>query len=267
LKYIAIKQDAGRDSGAISPFSARTRMLVLLFATALLASAAHAFVVPPLLDFGHPAFLLSDEAAAALSPVVFAGRKKFYFYFLAGSGAAGIGVANLPNVFQEANVARAAAGTGPTQGGTALDCGPLPKLYYSTEILEADVAEAIQKAPTADFISKRSTGTSYLATRGYIVKDDFVKELIAKKCNPLASYALFDAMSSGKGFAVSPVVYESKLTGYRDNASSGGGVVSSFGSDLNGFLAVKVGAFFGLVFALFVDVALVANAGIAGFGS
>jgi len=212
-------------------------------------------------DFAHHSFLLSDEA---LSPAVEAARQKFWFYFFAGSGAGGIGAANLPNFFRDRNEALAVVEIGPTKGGDELQCGSLPKVYYSTEILEADLADAVQKAPTADFISSRSENTNYLASKGYILKDDFVKEMTAKKCNPLASFVLFDAISSGKGLAVSPIVYEEKLVAYREG-SSANQVVSSFGKDLNGFLAVKIGGFLGLVFCLIVDVAFVANAGIAGF--
>jgi len=156
------------------------------------------------------------------------------------------------------------AGTGSTRGGAALDAGPLVGIYYDNEISSEDVADAIQKAPTAEFISGRSESLNYMASKGYIVQGDFIKEMDAKKCNPLASYAIYDAISSGKGGVVSPKDYEDKLSAYREG-SSAGDVASLFLGDLNKFLAVKVIAFFGLVTCLLVDFGLIAKTGIEGF--
>lgn len=169
-------------------------------------------------------------------------------------------------MFREADVARATAGTGSTLGGSALDVGPLVGIYYDNEVSQADVATVIQQAPTADFISSRSTSLNYMASKGYIEKRDFIKEMEAKKCNPLASYVVYDAISAGKGDVVSPVDYENKLAGYREGGSTTD-VAANFVGDLNGFLAVKVGAFFGLVFCLFIDVCFVGNAYIQGWMS
>jgi len=147
-----------------------------------------------------------------------------------------------------------------------LDAGPFVRLYYyDSEISAYDLSEAIGRAPAAEYISGRSTSKNFMASRGYIERSDFVKEMDAKKCDPLASYVLFDAISSGKGGVVSPVVYDNKLRTYRDGSSAPGVVASSFAGDLNGFLAVKLGAFVGLVICLLVDFGLVAKNGIQGF--
>lgn len=215
----------------------------------------------------------SDESSSSaattvlLSPAVEAARQKFWFYFFAGSGAGGIGAAQLPSMFREASVARAAAGKGSTRGGSALNVGPFVGLYYGSDISLDDVTNVIRQAPTADYISSRSESLNYMASKGYIVKGDFIKEMEAKKCNPLASHVVYDAISSGKGGVVSPIVYMNKLTSYREEGGSAGEqkIANSFVGDLNGFLAVKVGAFFGLVFCLLVDLGFIANAGIQGF--
>ena len=47
-----------------------------------------------------------------------------------------------------------------------------------------------------------------MASKGYIEVRDFIKEMGEKNCNPLASYVVFDAISSGKGGVVSPIVYD-----------------------------------------------------------
>ena len=210
--------------------------------------------------FELPTHLLSD-----LSPEVEGARAKFWFYFFAGSGAGGIGLAQLPSMFNEAAAARETASIGsPTKGGEALNAGPLVSLYYDNDISVADVSDAISKAPTADFISSNSQSVNFMASKGYIDKNDFIREMSNKGCNALASYSVFDAISSGKGGIVSPVVYDQRLENYRQGSGEGE-VASSFVTDLNGFLAVKVGAFVGLVFCLLVDFGLVAKAGIEGF--
>ena len=158
------------------------------------------------------------------------------------------------------------AGTGPTKEGPALNAGPLLGIYYNTEIYLNDVVDAIQKAPSAEFISGRSQSVNYMASKGYIERRDFIKEMEAKKCNPLASYVLYDAISSGKGDVVSPVVFDEKLAAYRQGSGSDG-LSDLFVGDLNGFLAVKVGAFLGLLFCLLVDFGFIAKAGIEGFFS
>ena len=210
--------------------------------------------------------LLGDDlsSSSATTAAVDAARQKFWFYFFAGSGAGGIGLSQVPAVFRDAAAARSVAGAGPTRGGAPLNAGPLLGIYYDEEISSMDVGEAIEKAPSAEFISSRSRSQNYLAGRGYIDRWDFVREMEGKGCNPLASYALFDAISSGKGDVVSPVVYDEKLAVYR-KGGDGGGVAASFVGDLNGFLAVKVGAFAALVFCLLIDLGLIVKAGIEGF--
>lgn len=243
---------------------------------ALLSTPVQAFVSPNssrlttpshhfahILDFvdGATTTILSDDVV--LSPAVEAARQKFWFYFFAGSGAGGIGIAQLPAIFRDAAGARGVAGIGPTKGGASLDAGPLLGVYYDTDIALDDVVDAIAKAPTAEFISSRSKSINYMASKGYIERRDFIKEMEAKNCNPLATYVLYDAISSGKGDVVSPVVYDDKLASYRQGAA--GGIADLFIGDLNRFLAVKVGAFLGLVFCLLVDFGFIAKAGIEGF--
>ena len=217
-----------------------------------------------------------------LSPLAEEARGKFWFYFLAGSGAGGIGATQLPNLFRDIALAREAAvrgvgsssnkksssrGSGSTTS-TKLNAGPFVKLYYNSEIDTYELSNAIKSAPTAADISKRSTNTNFMASRGYIVQSDFIKEMEGKKFNPLASYIIFDAISAGKGGVVSPVVYDEKLATYRKEIAvggAGGSSASVFVGDLNSFLVVKLGAFLGLVFCLLVDFGLVAKNGIQGF--
>ena len=205
----------------------------------------------------------TDDTVTAAEAAAAAARGKFYFYFSAGSGAGGIGIAQLPNVFRDANEARATIGTGASKGGPELT-GPLIQAYYGSGVSEADLSDVIEKAPSAEFISKRSTSDSYLAKRGYIFKGDFVGQLAAKKCNPFATYVVFDAICGGKGVGVSPVVYDERLASYREGSSSKG-VVARLAGDLNGFVTVKAAGFLGLAFCLLVDVGFVAKTYSEGF--
>jgi hypothetical protein len=246
----------------------------------------------PLVSLGATTTIIVDNV---ISPLAEEARGKFWFYFLAGSGAGGIGATQLPNLFRDVASARdAAARAGSiisstssnnkklssrrgssgstTNTKTKLNAGPFVKLYYNSEIDTTDLSNAIQSAPSAKDITKRSTNTNFMASRGYIVQSDYVKEMESKKCNPLASYVIFDAISGGKGGVVSPVVYDEKLASYRKEIAAGGGggvdggsSASVFVGELNSFLVVKFGAFLGLVFCLLVDFGLVAKNGIQGF--
>jgi hypothetical protein len=231
------------------------------FAPSRLSSLSQTKGTKSAIYYEFPTHLLSD-----LSPEVEGARAKFWFYFFAGSGAGGIGLAQLPSMFNEAAAARESASTGsPSKGGQALNAGPLVSLYYDNQISLSDVSDVIQKAPTAEFISSNSQSVNFMASKGYIDKNDFIREMKNKGCNALATYSVFDAISSGKGGIVSPVVYDERIAKYRQGSGGGEVMASSFVTDLNAFLAVKVGAFIGLVFCLLVDFGLVAKAGIEGF--
>ncbi|KAL3816904.1 hypothetical protein ACHAXA_006980 [Cyclostephanos tholiformis] len=222
-----------------------------------------------------------DDASSSLSPLVEGARAKFWFYFLAGSGAGGIGAAQLPSIFRDVDEARDAAsrgrggkggggGGGGREGGggsaETLDAGPFVKFYYDSEISVEDLMDAIGRAPSSEYISRMSTSRNYMASRGYIERGDYARGMNDVGCDPLASYVLFDAISGGKGGVVSPIVYEGRLKAYREAMAGDGGIADGrFAADLNGFLAVKLGAFVGLVFCLLVDIGLVAKNGIQGF--
>ncbi len=232
-----------------------------------------------------------DDGASspALSPLVEEARGKFWFYFLAGSGAGGIGAAQLPSVFRDANEARAAASassaaaaaaSATTRGGggrrgrggtsstttttTTLDAGPFVKFYYDANVRVESLIDAVEKAPKSSYIRDNSRSKNYMSTKGYIERSDYVRVMNEKGCDALASYALFDAISAGKGGVISPIVYDERLETYAGMIRDGT-FARSFATDLNGFLGVKLGAFVGLVFCLLVDFGFVAKNGIQGF--
>ena len=120
---------------------------------------------------------------------------EFYFFFFAGSGAGGIGLAQIPRIYSELSSIRALAGEGPSEGGEPVNVG-LSSVFYPT-MFRKDIEKAIAKVPSSAKISAEGTSTTYLASKGYIDISDFTASLAKSGCNPLASNALFEALSGG----------------------------------------------------------------------
>eukprot|EP00563_Minutocellus_polymorphus_P018780 CAMPEP_0197716516 /NCGR_PEP_ID=MMETSP1434-20131217/1385_1 /TAXON_ID=265543 /ORGANISM="Minutocellus polymorphus, Strain CCMP3303" /LENGTH=257 /DNA_ID=CAMNT_0043300891 /DNA_START=20 /DNA_END=793 /DNA_ORIENTATION=+ len=186
-------------------------------------------------------------------------RGEFYFFFFAGSGAGGIGLAQIPRIYSEAKSVRALAGEGPSEGGEPVNVG-LSSVFYPT-MYRKDIEKAIAKVPPSAKISAQGTSTSYLASKGYIDQSDFVMSLKQNKCNPLASNALFEALSGGSGSVVSPDVLEENLAKYRSESDP----VATFVSDLQSASLTKLGAYGGLAFLLFIVFALIIESGVSAF--
>ena len=184
-------------------------------------------------------------------------RGEFYFFFFAGSGAGGIGLAQIPRIYGELKGIRDLAGEGPSEGGEVVNAG-ISAIFYPT-MYRRDVEKVIAKVPSTATISAQGTSTSYLASKGYIDQMDFVASL--KQCNPLASYALFEALSGGSGSVVSPDVLEENLAKYRSASDP----VAAFASDLQSASLTKLGAYGGLGFLLFIVFALIIESGISAF--
>jgi len=185
-------------------------------------------------------------------------RGEFYFYFAAGSGAGGIGLAQVPKFFQWITDNRSLDGVGPTAGGTTLETG-LASVVYPT-LYEKDVSQIIQKMPTAERIVSRGTSQGYMASKGYIVREDF--NLALKGCNPLAISATYDALTRGSGDALSPVRFQEAMDQYRAADNKGTNVLVQ---DLQAAALTKGSAFVALSFLLFILFFAIGNAGIRGF--
>ena len=216
-------------------------------------------VIPP--ELAHDASFL-DSSSQVLSRLTQemdkeTARGEFYFFFFAGSGAGGIGLAQIPRIYGELKGIRDLAGEGPSEGGEPVNAG-LSSIFYPT-MYRKDVEKVIAKVPSTATISAQGTSTSYLASKGYIDQSDFVASL--KQCNPLASYALFEALSGGSGSVVSPDVLEENLAKYRSASDP----VAAFVSDLQSASLTKLGAYGGLGFLLFIVFALIIESGISAF--
>jgi len=188
-----------------------------------------------------------------------AAQGEFYFFFFAGSGAGGIGLAQIPRIYSELSSIRALAGEGPSEGGEPVNAG-LSSVFYPT-MFRKDIEKAIAKIPSSAKISAQGTSTTYLASKGYIDITDFVASLAKSGCNPLASNALFEALSGGGGSCCSPDVLDEKLAKYRSANDS----VAAFVSDLQSASLTKLSAYGGLAFLLFLIFALIIESGTTAF--
>eukprot|EP00521_Asterionellopsis_glacialis_P019597 CAMPEP_0195319906 /NCGR_PEP_ID=MMETSP0708-20121125/5782_1 /TAXON_ID=33640 /ORGANISM="Asterionellopsis glacialis, Strain CCMP134" /LENGTH=250 /DNA_ID=CAMNT_0040386205 /DNA_START=100 /DNA_END=852 /DNA_ORIENTATION=- len=186
-------------------------------------------------------------------------KGEFFFFLGAGSGAGGIGLSQVPRIYKELSEIRALEGEGPSEGGKVID-GGLASLLYPT-IYEADLAKVLKNVPSCEQISKQGTNTSYLASKGYIAREDFIGALKSKKCNPLAACALFDAISGGSSAIISPILIDEKLTGYRSATNPAAAVTG----DLQACTTVKLSAYAGLAFLLSIVFGLIISNGIDAF--
>ena len=253
----------------------RSAATALFLAVALVApQTIHAFTAPKSIAWMRPSSSLNvippelhdasfvDSSSQMLSRLTQeldkeTAKGEFYFFFFAGSGAGGIGLAQIPRIYGELKGIRDLAGEGPSEGGEVVNAG-ISAIFYPT-MYRKDVEKVIAKVPPTAAISAQGTSTSYLASKGYIDQMDFVASL--KQCNPLASYALFEALSGGSGSVVSPDVLEENLAKYRLASDP----VAAFASDLQSASLTKLGAYGGLGFLLFIVFALIIESGISAF--
>ena len=191
-------------------------------------------------------------------------RAQFLFYFFAGSGAGGIGLTQIPKLFQEIQELKDLSLVGPSQGGEALNVGPLVSIFYSPPLYEKDVVKVISQMPnSAATISAQGTSTSYMASMGYVVQSDFVAT--CKGCNPYAASAVFEAMSGGKAKCIQPDDVDAKTNLYKQSSGGDGGGLTSMVQDLQGAAATRLGAIGTLAFLLFLIFSLIVESGLQAF--
>ena len=188
---------------------------------------------------------LADAAAAdaqnAADVVAETARGEFYFFFFAGSGAGGIGLLQLPKFLEYIRDNRDLDGVGPTKGGEKIDTGIFASLVYPT-LYQSDVADILKKLPAAETIVTKGNSNGYLASKGYVVRDDF-DFCLGESCNPLAKRATFDALSSGKSEILSPIDFNDTLERYRSRTED-------LVADLQAAVFTKLAAFSTLLFLL-----------------
>jgi hypothetical protein len=185
-------------------------------------------------------------------------KGQFFFFFGAGSGAGGIGLAQIPRIIKELQLIRSLSNEGPTQGGETLSTNPLVSLLYPKPVSLKDVQKVISKIPPAATINARGSSTSFFATKGYVVQEEFL--LAMASCNPLASYAAFQAISKGGGKCVAPDDVDKSVSVYKAEKN-----LQQFAKDFETSAYTKVSAYAALAFLLFVTFDLIIETGLTAF--
>lgn len=130
-------------------------------------------------------------------------KGEFFFFFFAGSGALGIGFAQIPKLISEGKRIKALAG-GVSQGGSDLDINPIATFGFPEPLKEADVNKMIDAIPSMNTMLAAGPKKSYMAKLGYLERQGF--ETCLAEINPLVVYAAFEALGKGGGELASPVV-------------------------------------------------------------
>ena len=188
-----------------------------------------------------------------------ASEAQFYFLFFAGSGAGGIGLSQIPKIIEELNLIRQLSKQGVSEVGNSVSSNFLVSLLYPSDISEKDVLNAIAKLPSGDQINERGSSDSYVASKGYVVQSDFLEAL--NGCNPIASYALYQAVSKGKGKTVSPIEVDDAIALYKADK----GDLTQFTKDFEASALTKVSSYATLAFLLFVTFDLIIETGLLAF--
>lgn len=155
------------------------------------------------------------ETASTLVPAILRrvppseAQGAFIFFFFAGSGALGIGGAQIPKLVEEFNAIGALAG-GATAGGETLDLNPVQSLGYKEDIKVQDVKNVLSCFPTVAQIQEAGDGKSFLAQSGFLERVGFERavdqnmEKLGLPVNPLAVYMLFTALTGGGSSVTCP---------------------------------------------------------------
>jgi len=189
-----------------------------------------------------------------------AAKGQFYFFFLAGSGAGGIGGGQIPKIYEELRNLQSLKG-GPTAGGETLQASGIATIFYPEPLSKADVQQLLKVIPSPEDITSKSDSDSFLVRKGYVTRDDFLKRLMSEEnSNPVAAYAIFDALSKGSATFVSPDQMEEAMTKYRDSDG-----LSAFATDLQTAAVTKISAYSLLAFLLLFVLDLIVETGINAF--
>ena len=176
-------------------------------------------------------------------------QSEFYFFFFGGSGALGLGFAQLPKLLSSYKALQDLKG-GPSKGGDNLKCGPVVAFGLPEPIKRADVQYIIDNLPTAEEIDKKGKKVTFIAQSGYLEREAFYDCL--PKANPVALYAAFNALGQGNTDFADPNVVTAKRQRWQQPAPRG---TDAFVSDLQIASLKKASAFtvFALLIALVLD--------------
>jgi hypothetical protein len=100
-------------------------------------------------------------------------KGEFFFFFFGGSGALGIGAAQVPKIAAELDFINKLGGSPITKGGDDLDCNFIATLGYPEPLKIADVQKIIDDAPFVEKILAAGKKKSYMAQIGYLERQGF----------------------------------------------------------------------------------------------
>ncbi len=101
-----------------------------------------------------------------------------------------------------------------------LDCSPIATIGYPEPLRVSDVQKIISNIPAVEKILAKGEKKTYLAQMGYVERKAF--EDCLPGCNPLAIYAVFEAISGGGGAGVaSPIDVVQKVKLWRESDGIG----------------------------------------------
>jgi hypothetical protein len=172
----------------------------------------------------------------------------FWFYFLAGSGALGIGGSQIPKIKASYDELKNYAQSPVTQGGEDL----VTPLGYPEAVKVRDIEKILGQLPSVETILQKGEKASYMAQKGYCERNGFVNAL--EGCNPLAANAVFEALSGGAGDLIAPDILSTKM----DQLNS----VEDFQSQLRAATLQKLSAYAVFAFLLGLILDLIIESGI-----
>eukprot|EP01040_Poterioochromonas_malhamensis_P000240 gene240-251_t len=184
-------------------------------------------------------------------------RSEFFFFFFGGSGALGLGFKQIPGLIAEYQKVQALKG-GVSKGGEDLQINPLATIGFPESLKADDLNDILQNFPSVETISANGPKRSYLAQRGLLEREGFVKSLPNK--NPLAVYAVYEALAKGGGDLASPTEANQFITRWK---AEGG--LDAFKNDLTAATTRKYAAYSVFFFLIAVVLDLIVESGINAF--
>jgi hypothetical protein len=129
-------------------------------------------------------------------------KSEFFFFFFGGSGALGIGFAQIPKILQEYSYLSSLKESTNQDGKETLDANPLSLIGYPEPLAKEDISYIIDNLPSIEEIYNKGPKKSYLATKGCLEREGFFA--CFPTINKVALYAAYEAISQGGGELVAP---------------------------------------------------------------
>lgn len=181
---------------------------------------------------------------------------EFYFFFFGGSGALGIGFAQVPKVLKEYSDLKERLNS-PTLGGEDYKSNPISTFGLPAPLKVKDIEYIIANLPTVDQISKKGKKETYMAKVGYLERQAF--DDCFPNANRLALYAAFEGLSAGAGSFMAPNEYLERSTAWKKDGIAG------FEADLFKSSAKKLSAYSVFAFLIFLVLDLIVESGVNAF--